>query len=324
MPDESTVDPAIGGKGCTRVAAQVSADSTIADLARAQHGVVSRRQLLAAGIGARAIEVRLERRTLHAVHRGVYAVGHLVVSPRGKWMAATLAGGPRAVLSHRSAGQLWRIVPQSGGVPEITANTRWRKRHGLVVHRSTLLGDESTRLDGIPVTGPARTQLDLAVILPRERLERAMNQAEVRRLTDLLSIPDLLARHPGRRGNAVLRAILRDSERARGVTVNDFEDRFAALIRRHGLPPPRFNADIAVAGRFFRADAIWTEARLIVELDGGAAHGTEMAFENDRERDRLLLVEGWSTTRITWRQLRDKPDDVAADLRRLLDTSSID
>jgi very-short-patch-repair endonuclease len=116
----------------------------------------------------------------------------------------------------------------------------------------------------------------------------------------------------------VLRAILDGDERGSGVTRNDFEEDFAGLVEEHGLPRPRFNADVAVAGRFFEVDCAWGEAKLVVELDGRAAHGTRKAFEEDRERDRLLLAEGWRVVRVTWRQLRDQRGAIAADLSRLL------
>jgi very-short-patch-repair endonuclease len=159
----------------------------------------------------------------------------------------------------------------------------------------------------------------LAGVLNRSGLERAINEVEVRQLTDRLSVPDLLARHPGRRGASKLREVFRDWTADRGVTANDFEAAFSALAVSHRLSMPRFNADIAVRGRFFRVDAVWDAQRLIVELDGRATHGTRSAFENDRERDRLLLLAGWRIVRITWRQLRDTPEVIAADLRELLE-----
>lgn len=112
--------------------------------------------------------------------------------------------------------------------------------------------------------------------------------------------------------------MLRDDAAVRGVTRNDLEERFVALIEAHSLPKPRLNADIAIRGRFFEVDCLWLDERLVVELDGRAVHGTNKAFEHDRERDRILLAEGWRVTRVTWRQLRDDASGVAADLRRLL------
>lgn len=145
-----------------------------------------------------------------------------------------------------------------------------------------------------------------------------MNETEVLRLTDGLSVPDLLERYPRRRGSAVLRAWFRDRAAVRGITRKELERRFQAVLADTDLPRPRLNADVYVRGRFIEADCLWDEQRLIVELDGRESHGTDLAFEKDRERDRLLLVEGWRVTRITWRQLRDDAPTVIADLRRLL------
>jgi very-short-patch-repair endonuclease len=171
---------------------------------------------------------------------------------------------------------------------------------------------------GIPVTGLSRTLLDLASILSRERLEQAMNEAEVLGLTDRVSVHALLERYPRRPGTVTLRAILNDSQRARGVTRRELERRFAAALASTNLPRPHRNAQVAVAGRFFEVDCLWRQQRVIVELDGRFVHGTWRASERDRERDRLLIVDGWRPVRVTWRQLRDDAPAVMADLRRLL------
>jgi very-short-patch-repair endonuclease len=160
--------------------------------------------------------------------------------------------------------------------------------------------------------------LDLAGVLTTQRLERALNEAEVLRLTDRLSVPDLLERYPRRRGSAVLRALFRDRSAVRGITRRELEERFRAVLADTDLPRPRLNAHVSVRGRFFEVDCLWAAQRLIVELDGRESHATELAFEKDRERDRLLLVEGWRVTRVTWRQLRDDAPAVIADLRSLL------
>jgi very-short-patch-repair endonuclease len=233
-------------------------------------------------------------------------------------MATVLALGPRAVLSHRSAAGLWGVAPRSAHAIEATRPTNARRRPGLIAHRARVPADERTVVDGIPVTSVPRTFLDLAAVVTRRRLERALHEMEVQGLTNEPSIPDLLERYPRRRGTAILRAILGEGAAARGVTRNDFEERFAALVDAYGLPRPRFNADVAVAGRFFSADCLWAKERLIVELDGRAVHGTGRAFESDRERDRLLLVEGWRVMRVTWRQLEAQGASIAADVRRAL------
>jgi very-short-patch-repair endonuclease len=233
-------------------------------------------------------------------------------------MAAVLAMGPQAVLSHRTAGELWRIVPRSGGVIEVTRPTHARYRARLVAHRSSLPADERTVVEGIPATTVPRTIVDLAAVASRRQVERALNEVEVQGLTDSLSIPDLLERYPRRRGSAVLRSLLADDAGAAGVTKSDLEERFVAFLDAHELPRPRLNADLAVAGRFFSVDCLWMDERLVVELDGRGAHRTVRAFEADRERDRLLQIEGWRVIRITWRQLRDQETSIAAGLRKVL------
>jgi very-short-patch-repair endonuclease len=233
-------------------------------------------------------------------------------------MIAVLSAGPDAVLSHRSAAALWGMLPPSSIAVEVTRPREFRSRPDLRAHCSAIRPDEVTRVDGIPVTSMPRTLLDLATTVNRHRLESAFNEVEVRQLTDKLSVSHLLERYPGRRGSAALRAILADEKRARGITKQELEKRFAAVLAGTELPRPRRNADLAVDGRFYEVDCLWPEPRLIVELDGRATHGTARAFEKDRERDRLLQVAGWKVVRITWRQLRDDAPAVVADLRRLL------
>jgi very-short-patch-repair endonuclease len=232
-------------------------------------------------------------------------------------MAAVLASGPDAVLSYRSAGQLWGIVPRAGIAPEVTRPGYFRPRPGIACHRSSIPPDEVDELLGIPVTSVARTQFDLAGMLTRRQLERAMHEVEVRGLRDRLSLWDLLERYPRRRGAANLRALLA-SKLPIGVTRNEFEEAFVALLDSHGLPRPRLNGTLAIRGRLLEPDCMWNEQRLLVELDGRDVHGTDKAFEGDRQRDRILLAEGWRSTRVTWRQMQDEPAAIAADLREQL------
>jgi very-short-patch-repair endonuclease len=287
-------------------------------LAHAQHGVVGRQQLLVAGVGRRAIGDRLRRGALHRICIGAYAVGHPSVSLEGRWMAAVLSMGPRAVLSHRTAAELWGMARRSSRAIEVTRPTHARRRANIVPHISALPDDERAVVAGIPVTSVPRTILDFAATEPEREVERVLNEAEVRGLTDPLSVPDLLERYPRRRGSAVLRRLLADEVQAAGITRSALEEGFVALLDAHGLPRPRFNADLAVAGRFISVDCLWPEERLIVELDGRATHGTAKAFESDRERDRILLVDGWRVVRVTWRQLRDREAAIAVDLRSAL------
>lgn len=312
LRDERCVDHAIRGKCSAR-----EVDLVLAALAGKQHGVVARWQLVTAGVGRGAIDDRIGRR-LHPIHRGVYAVGYPVSGIKSRWMAAVLAAGLDAVLSHRSAAQLWGLLSPAGHWSEVTRLTFFRSHSRICAHRSVLPDDERTVVDGIPVTTVPRAILDLAAVAARRQVERALNEAEVRGLTDPLSIPDLLARYPRRRGTAVLRELLDENAEAGGATRNDFEEAFVPVLDSYGLPRPRFNADVAVAGRFFSADCLWQRERLIVELDGRAVHGTRKAFEDDRERDRLFMAEGWRVMRVTWRQLRSQPSAIATDLRKAL------
>jgi very-short-patch-repair endonuclease len=283
-------------------------DGVIAALADRQHGVVARRQLLAAGVAAHAIQARRGLGRLHTIHHGVYAVGHRNLTREGRWMAAVLAGGPEAVLSHRAAAALHGLRPYGG--PEVTAPV-YRARPRITVYTSTLPEDEITLVDGIPVTIVPRTLLDLASVLPPHQLEQAMNQAEIQGLHDPLSVPDLIARYPRRKGVGAIKTIL---ETDPVITRKELEARFRVFLRSARLPTPRFN--FSVVG--YECDCVWPEHRLIVELDGRATHATRAAFERDRERDRILTAAAWRVIRITWRQLHRTPERVATDLRRLL------
>lgn len=295
-----------------------SLDRRVGDLAENQHGVVSRTQLIELGMGRGAISDRVARGLLRRVARGVYAVGRSRQSHRSRWMAAVLSAGTDAVLSHRSAAALWGLLPPSSIAIEVTRPKEFRSRPCIRGHCSAIRPDEVARVDGIPVTSMPRTLFDLSAIVNRHQLDSAFNEAEVQGLTDSLSVADLLKRYPGRRGATVLRAIMADEKKARGVTRKELEKRFAAVIAGTDLPRPRRNADLAVAGRFFEVDCLWQAQRLIVELDGRFVHGTWRSSERDRERDRLLVADGWRVVRITWRQLRDDAPAVVADLRRLL------
>jgi very-short-patch-repair endonuclease len=293
-------------------------DQSIALLAEGQHGVVARRQLIELGLTDARIKGRIDRGRLHVVHRGVYAVGHRLLSQRGRWMAAVLFGGPEAVLSHRSAAELWGIASPRHRAIDVTRRRGWRASPGIVVHRNSISADEIEAVAGIPCTCVPRTSLDLAGLTSRDELKRAINQIEVRRLTHALSVYDLMERYPRRRGAPMLRALLDDRMEARGITRSRLEERFASLLARSDLPSPQLNASLAMRGRFFEVDCLWRKQRVIVELDGMQAHGTDLAFEKDRERDRLLIADGWRVARITWRQLRDDAPSVLADLRRML------
>jgi very-short-patch-repair endonuclease len=293
------------------------ADAAIAAVAERQHGVITRAQLLAIGVGSRAITHRLARRRLHALHRGVYAVGHRRIGRDGHLMAAVLASGSGAVLSHRSAATVWEIRRAGLSGIEVTV-PRDRRRAGVRAYQSAIPPDERTNRNGIPVTSVPRTLLDLAAVLPAGDVERAFDRAEAQRLRDALSLPDLLDRYPRRPGARALRSLLATRMRGETVTRSELEDRFLSFLARSGLPPPRVNAWVWVRGRRLELDFLWPEECLVVELDGYATHGTRAAFENDRARDRLLLASGLRPMRVTWRHLHEDAARLERDLRALL------
>jgi very-short-patch-repair endonuclease len=286
-------------------------DRRVGALAERQYGVVARQQLGELGWSEAAIEHWLHRGRLRKVHRGVYAVGHRALTQHGIWMAAVLASGP-AVLSHRSAAQLWRLRDRGPQRPEVTAAAQRRRKSSLTCHRSNLHPDEITRHHRIPVTTVARTLFDLAGAISRDQLERAFDRAELARRLDLAEVDSLLARHPRRRGARALRAVIA-GHAASPFTRSELEDRFLALIRRAGLPLPRVNA--LVEG--LEVDFSWPDRLLAVEVDGWEYHGGAAAFERDRSRDRRLSAAGWRVVRITWRQLLREPAAVSRDLRLL-------
>jgi hypothetical protein len=173
-----------------------------------------------------------------------------------------------------------------------------RSRPGIEFHEAAVARDELTTLSCIPVTTVPRTLLDLAAVVSRRDVERAINQAEVLRLSDALSLADLVARYPGRRGIAAVRAILATGGIGSTITRSELEDRFLAFLDRAGLPRPQVNGSVSAGGRWIEGDCVWRARRLIVELDGHAFHTTAAAFERDRSRDRALQAGGWRVVRV--------------------------
>jgi very-short-patch-repair endonuclease len=281
-------------------------DAAVAALARRQHGVVSRDQLVALGMTVRRIERRMSRAQLHAVHRGVYAVGHTSLTRYSWFIAAVLACGEGAALSHFSAAVLWEI--------HVTVEGNRRCR-GVVVHRSPLQG-ERVRRHGIVVTTPARTLVDLADVVRKQRtLERAFDEAEYLGLDWQPATP----RH-GRRGSGVLAAVLAVHEPGTTRTLSEFEERFLAFCDRQGLRRPEVNASI----EGYLCDFVWRRERLIVETDGKRAHGTRRARRRDPVRDADLQIAGWRVVRVTWGRLVREEDALRRQLETLLATPALE
>lgn len=291
------------------------AGDPIAALAARQHGIVARRQLLAAGLSGAAIGRRCADGRLRRLHRGVYAVAHTSLRAAGWRLAAVLAGGPGAVLGFRSAGEAWSLVVDGRERHEIIVPAGGGRRLATVdVHRDRLHAGEITCLDGVPITTVARTVLDLAAVVSWARLLRAIERADVLRLLDRAEIDAVLGRAGNRRGVAALRRAISAYAPEPELTRSEFEVIAKAFARQHGLPRPLINEP--VLGQ--EADLYWPQARVNLECDGWETHRTRAAYERDRQRDRWLQARGVCVVRVTVWQLRNERQAVADDLRRLL------
>jgi hypothetical protein len=261
-------------------------DWVISSFGARQNGVVSRRQLVAAGLSSSAIGRRLETGRLHRVHQGVYAVGYPTLSWERRWMAAVLAGGEGAVLSHRSAASLWGMLPRRTGPVEISvpvSSGRCRRR-GIVVHRRPGLPDHCSRQREIPVTTSAVTISDLRQVVSPAELRRAIRQAEVRGLDTGLGDPS-------------------------DPTRSELEHIFLELCKRQQWPVPEVN--VRVGSRL--VDFLWRERRVVVETDGYRYHRGHSAFEDDHARDLELRLLGYDLVRPSyWQVVNDRHRVIAA------------
>jgi very-short-patch-repair endonuclease len=279
-------------------------------LATRQHGVVARWQL---NLSRSALQSRVNTGRLHRIHRGVYAVGHRKLTREGLWMAAVLAYGPGAVLSHRSAAALWGLWSGSAHV-DVTVRAARRSRKTIRVHCGDLHPEDVTIRENISVTSVARTILDLAAPLGTEdRLTRLIEAADRFERFDLGALERAIARRPGCAGVGRLRAVLSDY-RPPQDTRSGLERDFLSLIRASKLPEPRLN--ILVAGHL--VDAAWSHAGLVVELDSRGYHTSPRAFEEDRIRDADLQRVGYRVLRVTRKRLDNEPQRVLEDVRALI------
>ena len=222
-------------------------------------------------------------------------------------MAAALACGAGAVLSHSSAAAAWDLRRLGGGAIHVTAGRAGRVGHeGIRIHRrATLEPDETTSHRGIPITTPVRTLIDLAATLNGRPLEQALDRAEQLRLLDFADLAKRI--QPGRPGSPSLQAVLSRYTAGTTLTRSELEERFLRLCDAHGLPRPGTNTRIEGV----EVDFVWRNARLIVEVDGYAYHRSPSAFEADRERDVVLALAGWQVLRFTWAQITERPAWVA-------------
>jgi very-short-patch-repair endonuclease len=267
-------------------------DVAVAATAAQQHGVITLRQLLDAGLSPAGVTRRLRAGRLHRIHRGVYAVGHNGLNDRGRWMAAVLACGANAVLSHRSAAALWVLLPKAPPRIDVSIPGRGGRsvRDAISMHRPRRLERaETTERDGIPVTTTARTLADLGKVASADLVRRARCQAEVKGLATDLGVGDR--------------------------TRSELEARFLRLCRRHRLPTPEVNVAIGP----WTVDFLWRSQRLVVETDGYRYHRGRQAFEDDHERDLDLRRRGLDPIRLSYRQVLERERAVAETLRAGLD-----
>jgi very-short-patch-repair endonuclease len=288
-------------------------DRAIAWLAGRQHGVASKTQLLRLAVTEAEIRARITAGRLLPLYRGVYAVGHRALTQRGRELAAVLACGPEAVLSHRSAAGLWALLP-SPKLVEVSAPRSRHPRAGFTVHRTRLLHeDDRAVIDRIPVTSVARTIVDMAEALTDRRLAEVVHESEVQRVFDLRALDAAMARVPGRTGRHRLHRVLATYAEQPRFSRREAERLFYELCHTYRLDPPRHG--ITIAG--YEIDFFWPDLALAVEIDGGAVHRTRRAFQADRTRDRVLAAHGIQVVRITWDDLTRRPAELARQLKSI-------
>ena len=290
-------------------------DQAIAEVASVQGGVISHQQLLAVGPAPRTVRNWVASGRLHRLFRGVYAVGHEAITDKGRLMAPALAYGPDGLVSHRSATDWWGIARTSRAIVDITVPGRSKAdQRGIELHLVRRLDPRDVTVhEGVPITTVARTLLDYAEVVPRNRLKRAIEEADRLRMFDGFAVQELLARSPGRRGIKPLRDLLSDfvyDEFSR----EELEALFFDLCKEAGLPLPTMNA--VICG--YQVDAYWPGTNRTVEVDSRAFHLNARAFEDDRIRDAELMLAGYRVLPVTHRQLTKEPQAVARRIRALL------
>lgn len=296
-------------------------EAVMARFAERQKGNVTRRQLLAAGFTATMIARRLRRGSLHPVFPGVYLVGHRAEPPLSRECAALLYCAPRALLGCRTAAGLWELpAPDPGAIEVIVVGRRRNSRPGIEAHfLATLAPGELRRREGLPLASPALTLLDLAGVVGADELDRALNEARVRRLFTDDELGVTLSAHPTRKGRRALARLLTAEESA-FVTESEAERRCLRLMIAHGLKPDETQAWIAG----HRVDFLYRAERLVVEFDGYRYHGTHRRFVEDRRRATELVAAGWQVFPLTWRDVTVDGDAAMSRLRRALERRRIE
>jgi Transcriptional regulator, AbiEi antitoxin/Protein of unknown function (DUF559) len=295
----------------------------LSDISLAQHGVFRLDQLEALGLTASAVRNWVAAGRLHRIHHTIYSlVPKELLKREGLYMAAVLACGEGAVLSHRSAAALLELRDWGHTKIEVTVPRRSGRRHGgIKVHRSTTLTDEDvTEVNNIPCTTVHRTLFDLAEVVTQRQLERSFDQAEISERLDLNAINDQLERNPTRPGAKAVRRVLTEHYIGRTPTWSENEEALLAITRELGIPDPDTNQFIVLddGGPAIRVDFVWRDQRVIVEADSKKWHNTRQRFEQDRVRDQRLTAAGWTIIRTTWRQMKHRPHELRPLLLKLL------
>jgi REase_MTES_1575/AbiEi antitoxin C-terminal domain len=302
-------------------------DAEIARIATGQEGIISIGQLRGAGLSRQAVSHRGKLSRLHRIHRGVYAVGHEAVDRKGRLLAAALACGPGAAISHLSAAALWGLRKVEPVVIDVIVPCEaGRKIDGIRARRCRYpTPDELAVFEGVPCTTPSRTLVDLAGVLSRGSLRRAVEQAAVLGMLDLATLDIAMTQAKGRRGIRMLETILvawRGENGRLPRLRSPLEGRIFPLLAEAGLPLPQCNVELTVDGHRLQVDLLWPAERLVIETDGEKTHGTRAAFQRDRWRDQLLTAAGYRVARITWRQLENERGATIARIRRMLPSAS--
>jgi very-short-patch-repair endonuclease len=281
---------------------------------RRQHGVVTRAQLLDLGLTRAGISHRIRIGRLHPLHRGVFRAGTPEVSQFGRWIAAVLACGPNALLSHQSAAELWGIRSLQGGPIHVSVPIERKPRvRGVRVHRRGKLTARDERLRrAIPVTSPVRTLADVADSISAKQLEAVVNAADKLDLVDPERLRQELVELRGQRGVPALVRLL--DRRVFRLTDSELERRFLALVRSAGLPQPATRQ--VVNG--FRVDFHWPDLGLVIETDGLRYHRTPSQQVRDRLRDQAHAAAGLTTLRFTHAQVHFEPHEVVDVLARVI------
>jgi very-short-patch-repair endonuclease len=293
-------------------------DRLVAEIAAAQLGLTTRWQLLDLGLSRAIIDHALARGRIIPVHRGVYAVGHVSLPPRAPFMAAVLAVGPGAVVSHCSAAALWGLVPSCADDQVdilLAGRDAGRRRQGIRVHRTPALHPrDATTYEQVPMTTPARALLDITPVLSQPQLEKSFDAGLKGRILTRHGVAVTVARSPDCRGAARLGALAESEFRGAPDTRSPAEEDFLKLVRAGGLPEPEMNARVGL----YVIDALWRRLGLAVEIDGYEFHSTKRSFESDHERDQVMTDAGFAVLRFTRDQIVKQPELVLVRLTRRL------